>query len=177
MASRLAQQHAAQQRPPYLVLSSGPSNQISKGYSTHSYGGSSMASWKEIERVRKDVLEAKAIATRLLKFHVSDFTEWEKDFLESIIKRNNDYELTTRQVEKLLQIRDDTEELAEFRGFSIKLLTKQVFEARLDLSETDEEWIKKLMTRQSDTIMRKHIGRLMRCARELYIIEGDEAAA
>jgi|GEM_PF-1901429 len=134
-----------------------------------------MASWKEIERIRKDVGSAKRIAASLLKTH-SDFSDWEKDFLEAMTSRDDDYELTTRQSEKLLQVRDDCEETSEYRGFSIQLLIKQVFEARFDLGQADEDWIDKIWQRGSLSVKRKHVGRLIRCAKELFIIDGEIAA-
>ena len=58
----------------------------------------------------------------------------------------------------------------------MRLLIKQVFDARLDLNEADENWIVNISEQYSLTIRRKHIGRLMRCARELFILDEDIAA-
>jgi hypothetical protein len=130
-----------------------------------------MASWREIDRVRKDPQGAANIAKRLLSLPASEFTDWELDFLRSIRRLRNVEEFTTRQAEKLLQIRDDIEETAEVLGFSVQLLLKGCFEARLDLSEADEEWIAGRFQTSPRNIRRKHFGRLMRCARELNLIE------
>lgn len=132
-----------------------------------------MASWREIDRVRKDANGARVLAKRLLKIYPGEFTDWELDFLESIGSYTELFEFTTRQSEKLLQIRDDIEPATEHRGFSIALLLKQCWEARLDLEEADEQWIVGLHERSSTSIRRKHLGRLMRCARELNIIEEE----
>ena len=85
-------------------------------------------------------------------------------------------ELTTRQAEKLLQIRDDAAFMTEFLGFSVRLLLKGCWEGRLDLSEADEEWIGRMRERRQDAIERRYIGRLLRCARELNLIEEEVAA-
>jgi hypothetical protein len=134
-----------------------------------------MASWREIERVRKDPAAVRATAATLLKPLRTDLTEWEADFLESMARHRAD-ELTTRQAEKLLEIRDGAQVLTEFLGFSVRLLLSGCWDARLDLSEADEEWIGRMRERRKDAIERKHVGRLMRCARELGLIEEELAA-
>ncbi len=135
-----------------------------------------MASWREIDRIRKDPEGFRALATRLLKLPNEGFTEWETMFLESISLNRELKEFTTRQGEKLLQIRDDTELVTTCRDFSVKTLLHGCYEARLDLSEADEEWIVEIHERNSVSIKRRYIGRLMRCARQLGLIEQEEAA-
>jgi hypothetical protein len=130
-----------------------------------------MASWREIDRVRKDPQAAADIAKRLLSLPASEFTDWELDYLRSVRRLGKIEEFTTRQAEKLLQIRDDIEEVKEVLGFSVRLLLKGCVEARLDLSEADEEWVLARSQSSSETIRRKHVGRLMRCARELNLVE------
>jgi hypothetical protein len=135
-----------------------------------------MASWREIERVRKDPQAVRTMAKSLLKLPRIDFTDWEIDFLESMARYYGADELTARQGEKLVQIRDDAEVISEFRGFSVRLLLKGCWEARLDLSEADEEWIGEMRERCGHAIARRYVGRLMRCARELNLIEEEVAA-
>ena len=130
-----------------------------------------MASWREIDRVRKDPQGAVNIAERLLALPPTEFTDWELDFLRSIRRLRNVEEFTTRQSEKLLQIRDDVEVVEEVLGFRVQLLLKGCFEARLDLPEADEEWVAGRFQVSPCNIRRKHVGRLMRCARELNLIE------
>ncbi len=134
-----------------------------------------MADWREIDRTRKDPEALRALAKRLLTLPNQEFTEWETAFLESIsFDRGND-EFTTRQSEKLLQIRDDAEYISTFHGFSVKILLGGCYQARLDLSEADEAWIKEICGKHTTSIKRKHIGRLMHCARELNLIEHEMA--
>lgn len=133
-----------------------------------------MASWKEIDRIRKSAREFRSVARRLLA-HVTVLTDWEKDFLTSILEETDKDEYSTRQSEKLLQIRDDYERLTEtWNGFSVKSLLKQCHEARLDLSEADEEWIVQRFEESLTTLSRKHVGRLLRCSRHLGLIDDDE---
>lgn len=132
-----------------------------------------MASWREIDRVRKDPQAATDIAKRLLSLPSSEFTDWELDFLRSVRRLRNIEEFTTRQAEKLLQIRDDIEEVTGVLGFSVRLLLNGCVDGRLDLSEGDEEWVLARSQASSVSIRRKHVGRLMRCARELNLIEEE----
>jgi hypothetical protein len=132
-----------------------------------------MASWKEIDRIRKDPKAFRALA-KGLRTHISELTDWEKDFLSSIHNQSDKDEYTTRQSEKLLQIRDDYESVTELLGgFSVKIILRQCREARLDLSEDDEEWILQRFEQSQTTIRRKHASRLRRCARQLGLIEDD----
>lgn len=137
-----------------------------------------MASWKEIERVRKGVAEARSIAAGLLKFNSRDMTEWEASFLESIARHPDDDPLTTRQVEKLLQIRDDLTFVTEtYNGLSVQILIEKIHLARADLSDDDEEWIVKLRERNGRSIARKHVGRLMNLAGQLVLVDSEDEAA
>jgi hypothetical protein len=135
-----------------------------------------MATWKEIDRIRKDAVAMRDIAKRLLKLPKDDFTDWEINFLQDMARHNGEEDdLTTRQSEKLLQIRDDTEFITEIRGFSVKIVLRKCYEARLDHSESDEDWIVEMFRRSEGSIKRKYAGRLMRCARELNIVEEEFA--
>jgi hypothetical protein len=135
-----------------------------------------MASWREIDRIRKDPASAHDIAEQLLRLPRLEFTDWEIDFLQGMTNLIGEDELTTRQAEKLLEIRDGAQIVTEFRGFSVERLLKQCRDAHLDLSEPDEEWIAQTFNRSKTSIRRKNIGRLMRCARELDIIEEELVA-
>jgi hypothetical protein len=81
----------------------------------------------------------------------------EKHFLGSIKTQDDKDEFTTRQSEKLLQIRDDYESVAELLGgFSVEIVIRKCREARLDLSEDDEEWILQKFD-ESETTIRQQI--------------------
>ena len=129
-----------------------------------------MPSWREIDRIRKAPADFRAVAKRLLNLG-AELTEWESIFVESICNDTETKEFTTRQSEKLLQIRDDYETITKFHGFSVETLLDKCWLARLDLSESQEEKLKKLRERSRISVRRRDIGFLMRCARELEIIE------
>jgi hypothetical protein len=81
--------------------------------------------------------------------------------------------LTTRQAEKLLQIRDGLVTITVFHGFSVEKLLAGCHLARLDLSEDDEEWIVSAHAKSDGSVRRCQIGRLMRCARQLLLVESE----
>jgi hypothetical protein len=61
-----------------------------------------MAPWKEIERIKRDSAGARALAKSLLAS--AQLTEWEEPFLEGTEVHQGP--LSTRQAEKLVEIRD-----------------------------------------------------------------------
>jgi hypothetical protein len=139
-----------------------------------------VASWREIDRIRKDPTAMRALAVYLLKLADAELTEWEIKFLESISSDRTGEEFTTRQAEKLMQIRDDSEEVSEigYQRLSVKILVKDCKLAYLDLAALDEdkaEWIKALPV-GATKIKRKYIGRLLGCARMLNNIDDEDAA-
>jgi hypothetical protein len=162
-----------------------------------------MASWQEIDRLRKQPAAYRGLAERLLKIF-AELTEWECTFLDSISRRGideittrqsqkllqirdiqsarksrshsnppDDTELTTRQAEKLFQIRDDYELLTELHGFSVKIILHQCYEARLDLPESAEARIIKMYETSPTSVRRKDARFLIWCARRLYLIEEE----
>ena len=76
--------------------------------------------------------------------------------------------ITTRQGEFLVGIRDDMQEVANYRDFNVAGLIRKCWIARMDLSEDDEQFIEKLEGRT--TIKRRDGSRLLRCAKQLELI-------
>ena len=136
-----------------------------------------MASWREIERIRTDGKAVRSMAGRLLADHRAAMRDWEVDFLEGRLVREEVEELTTRQAEKLLEIRDSVVFVSQYRGFNLKRLLHDCHHARLDLDEEDEEWIVERHAEGSGTIRYGHVGRLMRCARQLGLIDEPDQQA
>lgn len=130
-----------------------------------------MASWQEIERVRKDPPKFRAIAVALLKSPL--LRPGVDAFLESISRLK--FEITTRQCETLLGIRDACELLTTFRGFDVARLLRHCFERRADLGEDDEKWIEELHRENPGALPRGVIGRLFSCARRVDLIEEEFA--
>jgi hypothetical protein len=139
--------------------------------------GADMASWREIDRIRKDPAAMRALAAHLMRLPNADLTKWEIKFLDSISGDRTGGEFTTRQSEKLLQIRDDSEYVSEIghARLSVKILITDCQLGHLDLNEDNEEWILGF-PKGTASIRRKDIGRLLRCARDLNNIDDEDAA-
>jgi len=80
--------------------------------------------------------------------------------------------ITTRQGEKLLELRDDAEYYSSVRGFSVQSLIKNCWLARDDLdSEDDRKFIAQLKETSYSSIKRRQLRKLLACVRELGEIE------
>ena len=139
-----------------------------------------MASWREIDRIRKDPVAMRALAAYLPRLPNAELTEWEIKFLKSISEERTSEEFTTRQAEKLMQIRDDSEEVSEigYERLSVKILIQDCKIGYLNLFALDEdkaEWIKAFPLGTAK-IKRKYIGRLLWCARMLNNLDDEDAA-
>lgn len=130
-----------------------------------------MAREWEIDKFRRDAAAARVVAGGLLKFSAAGLNDWEQDFLESIQERTFLDELSYRQSEVLLEIRDDVERLSTYRGFSISHLINGCWERRLDLDEDSEAWVEELHAGDTTLIRRRFVHRLMRCARDVGLID------
>jgi hypothetical protein len=158
-----------------------------------------MASWSEIDRIRKDPQGFRTLAKGVARAYGEALTDWERDFLSSIQdqqqqefttrqsekllqisaaasarKRPGNEEFTTRQSEKLLQIRDDYEMVTKLPlGLSVRLVLQECVEGRADLPEEREEWILKRYEQNPNAIRRKDIGILMWCGRRVGAIDPE----
>lgn len=128
-----------------------------------------MSTWREIDRIRKSPDKFRELARQLLAS--AELTEWESTFCESIALKTELEEFSVRQSEKLLQIRDEADFVKTIRGFSIKVLVEKCYEARLDLSEDDEQWLTASRARDPVSMRRKHAWRLLQCASQLGLID------
>jgi len=102
-----------------------------------------MASWIEIDRVRKDSGAFKPLAKRLLNDPSFERSEFADGFLENVINWKRD-ELTTRQGELLLELRDEAEIHHHYKGLSIPMLIDKCFASRFELDEGDRLRIERL---------------------------------
>ncbi len=134
-----------------------------------------MTNWKEIERIRKDARGFRSLAVRLRS--LDGLTLWETDFLEDVAALKSAAEFSTRQGEKLLQIRDDNELVKTVHGFSVRTLLAKCHDARSDLSEHDEAWITAARARDPEKMRRRDVGRLLGCAKDLDLVEGYVGSA
>ena len=131
-----------------------------------------MQDYKEIDRIRKDLVAVRSLAKRLLDLPRADWNDWEIDFLQHMARHKGPDPITTRQGEKLLELRDDSEYYSSIRGFSVQSLIKNCWLARDDLdSEYDRKFIEQLKGTNCLSIKRRQLRKLLACARELGEIE------
>jgi hypothetical protein len=88
-----------------------------------------MTSWKEIEKIKGDPVIARDMAKILLA--TAELTSWEEPFLEDM--KIHQGPLSTRQAEKLVEIRDQNQWVSTIgHDFSVRLLVNACWEARHD---------------------------------------------
>jgi hypothetical protein len=126
--------------------------------------------YREIHRLRKDALALRTLAKRLLAAPGSDWTDWEIDFLEDM-SRHAGPDLTTRQGEKLIELRDDAENHASWHGLSVRILAQKCSLACDELEPPDAAFVQKLEASGATAVKRRQLFCLLRCARQLKLIE------
>jgi hypothetical protein len=156
-----------------------------------------MATHREMHAVSSDPVGVRNLALGLLalaKTAEDVFTEWELTFLRDIAKQSaetialspkerkefkfsedraqallalRDFRLTALQAEKLFEIRDATELHRDIGGISVGNLISRCYEARLDRSEDDEEFMERLWKRGVSELRRNDLSRLKRCSRQV----------
>jgi hypothetical protein len=129
-----------------------------------------MQDYREIDRIRKDVVAVRSLAKRLLVLPDADWNDWEVDFLQHMARHKGPDPITTRQGEKLLELRDDAEYCSSVNGFSVQSLINNCWLARDDLSrEEDKKFIEDL--KRATCVKRRQLRKLLVCAREIGEIE------
>ena len=129
-----------------------------------------MASWIEIDRVRKDPKAFKLLASHLLADadYARERSEFATDFLENISQSEME-ELTTRQGEMLLELRDEGRRYFQTGdNLSVEILIEKFYYARLDLGNDDDiAFIVALWTSGRKFITGKQLRRFLRIKDEL----------
>ena len=129
-----------------------------------------MQDYREIDRIRKDFVAVRSLAKRLLDLPHADWNEWEIDFLQHMARHKGPDSITTRQGEKLIELRDDAKYYSSVHGFSVQTLIEHCWVSRDDLSrEEDKKFIEDLKAITS--VKRRQLRKLLACARELGEIE------
>jgi hypothetical protein len=128
-----------------------------------------MASYREIVALQKDAARARALAQFLSTLDDMEWTDWEMDFLASIGARRED--LTTRQGEKLVELRDDAVWYTAVDGFSLKGLIDRCHLLRDELPDHAASFVERLKADRAARLRRKDARRLLACARSVGEIE------
>jgi hypothetical protein len=130
-----------------------------------------MASYKEMLALGRDPVRVRAAARRLLA-SAEDWTEWERDFLEGLVAEYGSDALSTRQREKLVELRNGAEYVSKVEELDVVSLIDKCWLRRLDLDyEDDIAFIEQ--ERGSSSIKRRHVERLLRCCRKLGVMIAD----
>lgn len=104
--------------------------------------------YRELKRLADDPQAARALADLLLTHRADLLSDSAQDLLASLKKRAGEKELTMRQLEALLDIRDRSTVSNKVGPYSLTKLVRQVWERRADLADfEDEEWIASLRER------------------------------
>jgi hypothetical protein len=133
-----------------------------------------MASWREIDRVRKDPGAFKSVAVEILARrdqHLCDLSESADDFLQGI-SRWRGPELSSRQGEVLLGLRDETAMHFDIRGLSVRPLIDRCFQLRFELDPGDRQRLEDLKNSGRSYVTGRQIGWFKRVCKELGEIEG-----
>ena len=128
-----------------------------------------MTDYREIIEIQKDPARARSVAQFLSTLDDMEWTDWELDFLASIGSRRDD--LTTRQGEKLIELRDESVWYTAVDGFSLKTLIDRCHLCRDELADHDAVFIGRLKATGATRLRRKDARRLLRCARTVGEIE------
>ena len=127
-----------------------------------------MSSYADMHKLAQNTAAVSSLATFLLALPDAGWSEWEANFLDDMAARAD--ALTTRQVEKLVELRDDAKSYTKFDGLSVASLVRDCWIGRRDLSEDDEAFIDALKQGAATSLKRRPLMRLLRCARELGLI-------
>jgi GAF domain-containing protein len=160
-----------------------------------------MASYQEMHAVSGDPVRVRNLALSLLalaKAAEDVFSDWELTFLRDIAEQSiaiialspkerrefkfsaqqadallalRDFRLTSRQAEKLFEIRDATILHRDIKGVSVRNLITRCYEARLDLDEGDEGFIKRLWKSGTAELRSGDLMHLKRCSVQLGELE------
>jgi hypothetical protein len=128
-----------------------------------------MTDYREISEIQKDPARARSMAQFLSTLDDIGWTDWELDFLASIGARHED--LTTRQGEKLIELREESVWYTAVDGFCLKTLVDRCHLCRDELADHDAAFIERLKASGTARLRRKDARRLLRCARRLGEIE------
>lgn len=104
--------------------------------------------YRELKRLADDPKAARGLADLLLTHRADLLSDSAQDLLSSLKKRAGEKELTMRQLEALLDIRDRTTISNKVGSYDLGKLVRQLWERRADLADfEDEEWIAGLLKR------------------------------
>lgn len=128
-----------------------------------------MVNYRDVNELAKDAKRVQSTAKFLFRL-AADWTDWELDFLESMMRCSTD--LSTRQAEKLAELRDNAIRYTAASGFVFATVIERCWRNRYDLNtDEDLEFIERLNSRGEVALRRVDAYRLKQCAVTLGEIE------
>lgn len=129
-----------------------------------------MVSWLEIERVRRNPAEFRPLAQALLKDPLCEESRFADGFLANIATWNWD-EISLRQCEVLLDLRDHAEIHPTYRGLSIATLIQKCHENSSKLGPEDRIRVEDLYESGRRFVTRAQLGWFKKICKELGEME------
>ena len=129
-----------------------------------------MASWTELERVRKDPVSFRGLARRLMDDPHCEDSDFADGFLKNIANWKRD-EITLRQAEVLLDLRDNAEIHTHYKDLSVRLLMEKCYASRYDLNEGDRKRLEALYEKSRRFVTGAQMGWFKRICKELGEME------
>jgi hypothetical protein len=129
-----------------------------------------MASWPEYERIRKDRIAFRGLARRLMDDPNCEDSEFADGFLKNIANWKRD-EITLRQAEVLLELRDNAEIHTHYKGLNVRLLMEKCYANRNDLDEGDRRRLEALYEKGRSFVTGAEMGWFKRICRQLGEME------
>jgi hypothetical protein len=126
-----------------------------------------MIDYRELDALAKDPGRASLTATMLLTLADADWNEWEVDFLENLSTWKTP--LSTRQAEKLIELRDAGVLYDKIDGFSLKTLIDKLWIYRHELA--DGSFIEHLKASGAVKLRKRQALKLLAYARQIGEIE------
>jgi hypothetical protein len=126
-----------------------------------------MIDYRELDALAKDPRRASLTATMLLTLEDADWNEWEIDFLENLSSWKTP--LSTRQAEKLIELRDVGVLYDKIDGFALKALIDKLWTYRHELA--DASFIEHLKASRAVKLRKRQALKLLAYARQIGEIE------
>jgi hypothetical protein len=126
-----------------------------------------MIDYRELDALAKDPQRASRTAAMLLTLQDADWNEWETDFLENLSTWKSP--LSTRQAEKLIELRDAGVLFDKIDGFSLKALIDKLWIYRHELADSD--FIGQLKAGGTVKLRKRQALKLLAYARQIGEIE------
>lgn len=129
-----------------------------------------MASWNEIERTRKNPNIFRPLARRLMNDSNCEQSEFADGFLENIANWKRE-EISLRQSEVLLGLRDNAEIYFHYKGLSVPILIANCYANRWDLDEGDRQRLEALVASNKTSVTGAQMGWFKRICKQLGEME------